>query len=155
MLKAFPCHEFSCSNFIVSYKIECFDSNSLSVQSQFNSMRNSVENYSIVPLNCSISIGTSKCIMLNRQEATIQTNDDSIPLDKNIKLEIDQIDGLMQERRNSSALAVELRLSCINPSKCKLQINLFRQYASLATSEGLKLPHTLQMVWWRSGTKPP
>ena len=28
-----------------------------------------------------------------------------------------QIDGLIQERRNSSALAMELRLSCINPSK--------------------------------------
>ena len=26
------------------------------------------------------------------------------------------IDGLMQERRNSSALAMELRLPCINPS---------------------------------------
>ena len=26
--------------------------------------------------------------------------------------------GLVQERRNSSALAMELRLSCINPSKC-------------------------------------
>ena len=26
------------------------------------------------------------------------------------------IDGLVQERRNSSALAIELRLSCINPS---------------------------------------
>ena len=25
------------------------------------------------------------------------------------------IDGLVQERRNSSALALELRLSCINP----------------------------------------
>ena len=25
------------------------------------------------------------------------------------------IDGLVQERRNSSALAMELRLSCINP----------------------------------------
>ena len=30
----------------------------------------------------------------------------------------EQIDGLMQERCNSSALAVELHLSCINPSKC-------------------------------------
>ena len=30
---------------------------------------------------------------------------------------IDQADGLVQERRNSSALAVELRLSCTNPSK--------------------------------------
>ena len=27
------------------------------------------------------------------------------------------IDGLVQERRNSSALAMELRLSCTNPSK--------------------------------------
>ena len=26
-----------------------------------------------------------------------------------------RIDGLMQERRNSSALAMELRLSCTNP----------------------------------------
>ena len=26
------------------------------------------------------------------------------------------IDGLVQERRNSIALAMELRLSCINPS---------------------------------------
>ena len=25
------------------------------------------------------------------------------------------IDGLVQERRNSSALSIELRLSCINP----------------------------------------
>ena len=31
---------------------------------------------------------------------------------------IDDIDGLVQERRNSSALAMELRLSCINPSIC-------------------------------------
>ena len=28
-----------------------------------------------------------------------------------------QIDGLMQERRNPSALAIELHLSCANPSK--------------------------------------
>ena len=27
----------------------------------------------------------------------------------------DNVDGLVQERRNSSTLAVELRLSCINP----------------------------------------
>ena len=30
------------------------------------------------------------------------------------------IDGLVQERRNSSALAMELRLSCTNPSICYL-----------------------------------
>ena len=29
---------------------------------------------------------------------------------------LSHIDGLVQERRNSSALAMELRLSCINPS---------------------------------------
>ena len=28
------------------------------------------------------------------------------------------IDGFVQERRNSSALAMELRLSCTNPSIC-------------------------------------
>ena len=28
----------------------------------------------------------------------------------------DDFDGLLQERRNSSASAMELRLSCINPS---------------------------------------
>ena len=32
----------------------------------------------------------------------------------------DDIDGLVQERRNSSALAMELRLSCTNPSTCIL-----------------------------------
>ena len=31
---------------------------------------------------------------------------------------LDNIDGLVQERRNSSALAMELRLSCTNPSIC-------------------------------------
>ena len=30
------------------------------------------------------------------------------------------IDGLVQERRNSIANALELRLSCINPSTCEL-----------------------------------
>ena len=30
-----------------------------------------------------------------------------------------QIDVLVQERRNSSALALELRLFCTNPSKCR------------------------------------
>ena len=29
-----------------------------------------------------------------------------------------EVDGLMQERRNFSALTMELRLSCINPSIC-------------------------------------
>ena len=32
------------------------------------------------------------------------------------------IDGLVQERRNSSALAMELRLSCTNPSICAVVV---------------------------------
>ena len=36
-------------------------------------------------------------------------------LDCHLRLMIAQIDGLMQERHNSSADAMELRLSCINP----------------------------------------
>ena len=40
------------------------------------------------------------------------------------------IDGLMQERRNSSALALELRLFCINPSTYTLPMNLLSQLAS-------------------------
>ena len=34
----------------------------------------------------------------------------------NLTISNANIDGLVQERRNSSALAMELRLSCINPS---------------------------------------
>ena len=34
---------------------------------------------------------------------------------------VQQIDGLVQERRNSSALAKELRLSCTSPSKWTLK----------------------------------
>ena len=34
-----------------------------------------------------------------------------------------EIDGLVQERRNSSALAMVLRLSCTNPSKCYLLLS--------------------------------
>ena len=35
---------------------------------------------------------------------------------------VKHIDGLVQERRNSSALAIELRLSCTNPLiyECKI-----------------------------------
>ena len=33
-----------------------------------------------------------------------------------------QIDGLVQDRRNSSALTMEFRLSCTNPPKCSRQI---------------------------------
>ena len=40
-----------------------------------------------------------------------------VPHFRLLTLERHQTDGFMQERRYSSALAVELRLSCINPPK--------------------------------------
>ena len=43
---------------------------------------------------------------------------------KNISYCIEeQIDGLVQERHNSSALAMELRFSCTNPSEWNAQVN--------------------------------
>ena len=39
----------------------------------------------------------------------------------------DYLDGLVQERRNSSALAMELRLSYTNPSICLNALNWLRQ----------------------------
>ena len=36
------------------------------------------------------------------------------------------VDGLVQERRNSSAVAMELRLSCINPPSCKKDVTPVR-----------------------------
>ena len=44
---------------------------------------------------------------------------DTKPLPEQI-LTYHQLDGLVQERRNSSVLAMELRLSCINPSNWSL-----------------------------------
>ena len=35
----------------------------------------------------------------------------------------DHVDGLVQERRNSSALAMELRLSCTSPSIWYLELH--------------------------------
>ena len=42
--------------------------------------------------------------------------DSKIDMLQQKSLLFEHIDGLMQERRNSSALAMKLRLSCINPS---------------------------------------
>ena len=39
-----------------------------------------------------------------------------IAMDRVGRSALDHIDGLLQERRNSIALAMELRLSCTNPS---------------------------------------
>ena len=82
-----------------------------------------------------------------------------------------QIDGLMQERRNSSALAMELRLSCINPSRrwqemqcwaCAilpyLQLVSTGDTAVLHQAIGIiSMIHTLrqhsneEVIWWESG----
>ena len=48
--------------------------------------------------------------------------------DPNAQVDATHIDGLVQERRNSSALAMELRLSCTNPSIC---------YSSISWDTGL------------------
>ena len=45
-----------------------------------------------------------------------------------------RIDGLMQERRNSSALATELRLSCINPSVYNTHIGKRRRVPLLTVT---------------------
>ena len=42
------------------------------------------------------------------------------------------IDRLVQERRNSSALATELRLSCANPSNIDRLVQEGRNYSALA-----------------------
>ena len=56
------------------------------------------------------------------------------------------MDGLMQERRNSSALAMELCLSCINPSICQ-GIGLFE----FELFEFEFFTH-LDAVWWSSSS---
>ena len=42
------------------------------------------------------------------------------------------IDGLVQERRNSSALAMELHISCTNPYKYAFLFTLVKGYVQLS-----------------------
>ena len=64
-------------------------------------------------------------------------------------------DGLVQERRNSSTLAMELRLSCINPSimhRSKLIEAEWRIYASvkytnIASDNGLSPIRRQAIIW--------
>ena len=58
-----------------------------------------------------------------------------------------QIDGLVQERRNSSALAMELRLSCTNPSKCTYSFTGLTNPERWVTSERCKQQITSPHVW--------
>ena len=41
------------------------------------------------------------------------------------------VDGLVQERRNSTALAMKLRLSCTNPSMYGFQLHLNGGYSNM------------------------
>ena len=40
-----------------------------------------------------------------------------MPIDQTVAADMSYVDGLVQERHNSSANALELRLSCTNPYK--------------------------------------
>ena len=53
------------------------------------------------------------------------------------------IDGLVQERRNTSALEMELSLSCISPSICSLG----EQCIHMHTGDGVVCMHTLLLSW--------
>ena len=59
------------------------------------------------------------------------------------------IDGLVQERRNSIANAVELRLSCINPSiygPCMIVPKKMNENLLISNS---KLMSDSELIWWR------
>ena len=54
---------------------------------------------------------------------TIKTSIQQIWRDENVVVAPGEyMDGLVQERRNSRALAMDLRLSCTIPSKCGLSL---------------------------------
>ena len=66
------------------------------------------------------------------------------------------INGLVQERRNSSVLAMELRLSCINPSICGLwpQKQIWDEYYS-DTHFAQNDKHELLKILYSSATHVP
>ena len=62
------------------------------------------------------------------------------------------LDGLVQERCNSSALAMELRLSCANPSTSYWTVPLvicqWSMSPLLVTSAGVFFIHLVVVRWW-------
>ena len=60
----------------------------------------------------------------------------------------DKIDGLVQERSNTSALAMELRLSCTNPLKYQWLSALLYYNSSVSAMELLQ-PCVKPLVWCR------
>ena len=72
------------------------------------------------------------------------------PLQRSINvIEINcRIDGLVQERRNSSASAMELRLSCTNPSVCTFFLyNNICKLESLLSAENF-FPRISSLLFW-------
>ena len=59
----------------------------------------------------------------------------------------DEIDGLVQERRNSSALALELRLSCTNPLNHPNKQNISHEIYRIHPTNYVIVPGAL---WWGS-----
>ena len=55
---------------------------------------------------------THVCLLI-KKTVTLQT---FVNVDEPFWMSGEYVDGLVQETRNSSALAMELRLSCTNPS---------------------------------------
>ena len=55
-----------------------------------------------------------------------------------------QIDGLVQEKRNPSALAMELRLSCTNPSTCSV-LYVEHKSATYIGTEAFRAYHMLSV----------
>ena len=57
------------------------------------------------------------------------------------------IDALVQERRNTSALAVELRLSCTNPSICWLTQVIMMAAAALVPKRHQAISNHMALPW--------
>ena len=70
-----------------------------------------------------------------------------VSIKHNINNVIHQIDGLVQKRRNSSANALELRLSCTNPSKYAAKFPSRRDFFKGSPSTS-KWPAYLGSIDW-------
>ena len=71
---------------------------------------------STATLNCEFRIQSSTVFDLCSQHLPLSLRQ-SVVANCLADFKVNYINGLVQERRNSSALAMELRLSCTNPSK--------------------------------------
>ena len=60
---------------------------------------------------------------------------------------VEQIDGLVQERRNSIADAMELRLSCTNPSNCYISLWHQQSYSTQYIASSVQCCETADTNW--------